>query len=215
MRLGAGGCFPGPSLRGPPRVSAARVNTPLRLDLVTTAAAAGEGRTVVHRDPESDEQLVRRHQRDVWRFLRWLGADRALADDLLQETFVRLLRRRRDEGTLPTDDRAMRAWLATTARNLFANARRRARAGVPLDDDATLVAVFERDIASRDERIDALNECLAALPERSRAALDLHYRDRLDHRRLGAAFGLRAAGVKAMLRRLRRALADCIERRMG
>jgi len=166
-------------------------------------------------DTLSDEQLVERHQRAVWRFLRWLGADPALADDLLQETLVRLLHRRAQRGPLPTDDRALRAWLCTTARNLFRNARARARDGVPLDDDDTLLAVFERDIAEGDQRIASLRECLAELPERSRAALWLHYRDRLDHQRTGSVLGLSAAGVKAMLRRLRQLLADCIERRMG
>lgn len=165
-------------------------------------------------DVLSDEQLVERHQRAVWRFLRWLGADPALADDLLQETLVRLLHRRAERGALPTDDRALRSWLCTTARNLFRNARARARDGVPLDDDGTLLAVFERDIADGDQRIVSLRECLGELPERSRAALLLHYRDQFDHQRTGSVLGLSAAGVKAMLRRLRHLLADCIERRM-
>ena len=177
------------------------------------SADAGADADVV--PPAVGDELVERHQRAVWRFLRWLGADPSLADDLLQETFVRLLHRRAAGATLPGDDKALRAWLCTTARNLFRNARARARDGVPLDDDATLVAVFERDIATADARIASLRDCLAELPERSRAALLLHYRDRLDHARTGAVLGLSASGIKAMLRRLRQLLADCIERRMG
>ena len=60
---------------------------------------------------DSDEAIIRRHQRGVWRFLRWLGADPALADDLLQEAFLLLLQRP------PVDRReqAIAAWLRTTA----------------------------------------------------------------------------------------------------
>lgn len=181
-------------------------------DLATAHASAREDVAAAPR--AAGHEFVALHQRDVWRFLRWLGADAALADDLLQETFVKLLQRRAAHGALPGDERALRAWLCTTARNLFRNARARARDGVPLDDDATLLAVFERDIADGDERIASLRECLAELPERSRAALWLHYRDRMDHARTGSVLGLSAAGTKALLRRLRHLLADCIERRM-
>ena len=33
-------------------------------------------------------ELVREHQADVWRYLRYLGADGHDADDLTQETFL-------------------------------------------------------------------------------------------------------------------------------
>ena len=45
--------------------------------------------------------LVRQHQAGVWRYLRFLGCDRPLADDLTQETFLAVLETPFDIRTLP------------------------------------------------------------------------------------------------------------------
>ena len=42
-------------------------------------------------EPLDAASLVRTHQAAVWRYLRYLGADEALADDLTQDTFLKLL----------------------------------------------------------------------------------------------------------------------------
>ena len=52
---------------------------------VVRAAAAG--------DLAAFELLVRRYQAHVWRFLRHLLGDAALAEDVTQETFLRLYQR--------------------------------------------------------------------------------------------------------------------------
>ncbi|MHC4841352.1 MAG: RNA polymerase sigma factor, partial [Planctomycetota bacterium] len=65
--------------------------------------------------------LMKTHQAGVWRFLRVLGADTTLADDLTQEVFLSVLRKpfeqRNDVSTL--------AYLRTVARNLLFKARRK------------------------------------------------------------------------------------------
>jgi RNA polymerase sigma-70 factor (ECF subfamily) len=160
---------------------------------------------------DSDEALIRRHQRGLWRFLRWLGADPVLADDLLQDTFLRFLQRP------PADrsDAAVAAWLRTTATNLFRSSGRRARAGVQVDDAEVLEAVWQEH--ARDDGGDgyqeALAACLQALPERTRQALELRYRHALGEGELAIALGLRPGGVKTLLRRARELLAECIRRR--
>ena len=66
----------------------------------------------------------------VWRFLRLCGAPPAAADELTQETFVRLWQR-------PPADRgeaALQGWLRVTARNLFRDSRRRVRGELPFDE---------------------------------------------------------------------------------
>jgi DNA-directed RNA polymerase specialized sigma24 family protein len=58
---------------------------------------------------DSIASLVREHQLEVWRYLRYLGASPDLADDLAQETFVQLrVRFRRSSSDSPATDEARR-----------------------------------------------------------------------------------------------------------
>lgn len=88
-----------------------------RVDEVTRlAVAARDG------DPASLATLVRVTQTDVWRFLAHLS-ERASADDLTQETYLRALR------ALPSyrADAPARGWLLAIARRVAADAIRRRR----------------------------------------------------------------------------------------
>jgi RNA polymerase sigma-70 factor (ECF subfamily) len=80
------------------------------------AAAAGDERAL--------EELVRSFQAPVWRFLRHLLGDATLAEDVAQETFVRMYQRLgsfRHQAKFST-------WLLQIARNAGVDAlRRRAR----------------------------------------------------------------------------------------
>jgi RNA polymerase sigma-70 factor (ECF subfamily) len=64
-------------------------------------------------DLDAFEQIVRLHQQHVWRFLRKLLADDAAAEDVTQETFIRVYRR------LPsfTFQSSFSTWLLQVARN--------------------------------------------------------------------------------------------------
>jgi RNA polymerase sigma-70 factor (ECF subfamily) len=82
---------------------------------VVRAAAAG--------DLAAFELLVRRYQAHVWRFLRHLLGDAALAEDVTQETFLRLYQR------LPTFAGRSRfsTWVFRVARNAGIDALRAVR----------------------------------------------------------------------------------------
>lgn len=73
---------------------------------VVRAAAAG--------DVDAFARLVRTYQTAVWRFLRHLVADGALAEDLTQETFLRVHRRL---GSFDGRSR-FSTWLFRVARNV-------------------------------------------------------------------------------------------------
>ncbi|HEX9889978.1 MAG TPA: sigma-70 family RNA polymerase sigma factor [Nitriliruptorales bacterium] len=77
------------------------------------AAAAG--------DLDAFERLVRRYQEPVWRFLRGLVSDRALAEDLAQETFLRAFDRLDSFGFRSR----FSTWLFQIARNLAVDSLRR------------------------------------------------------------------------------------------
>lgn len=149
-----------------------------------------------------DAELVRAHQGALWRYLRVLGAGADEAADVAQEAFVALLRASlQNRGEL-----ALRAWLRTTARNLWLAALRRQR-GSPVAIDTEAIeqawARYERDDDGDGYR-DALDRCLGTLPVRQRELLEDNVRGR----------AARDEGVRSQLRRLKQALRDCVQRRL-
>ncbi|TAM70674.1 MAG: sigma-70 family RNA polymerase sigma factor [Microbacteriaceae bacterium] len=64
------------------------------------------------------------HAAPLWRYVVHLTGDRALADDIVQET---LLRAWRKPSVLDQGETSARAWLFTVARNLVIDSKRSAR----------------------------------------------------------------------------------------
>ncbi|MBX3464729.1 MAG: sigma-70 family RNA polymerase sigma factor [Planctomycetes bacterium] len=153
-------------------------------------------------------RVVQAHQAEVWRYLRYLGAPAELADDLVQEAFLRLLR-------APFEERspaATAAWLRTVARNLFVKSFRAppfALAG--LDE---LEAVWDRFAGDDggEQSLARLRDCLDRLDGRARDAVRLCYEERRSRREIGERLGLGEDGVKSLLRRTRTLLRACVER---
>ncbi|MEZ6037027.1 MAG: sigma-70 family RNA polymerase sigma factor [Planctomycetota bacterium] len=147
--------------------------------------------------------MIRRHWASVRRYLRVLGADAALADDLAQDVFVLALRKGIEDRGAPTA-----VWLRRTARNLLLDdvGRRRTVAV----DVAELV--WEQVGESGEQRRRALRDCLPLLTERSQRALRMAYGERRSWAQIAVELGMQAGGVKTLLRRCRDTLRDCIER---
>jgi RNA polymerase sigma-70 factor (ECF subfamily) len=74
-------------------------------------------------DSRAFEHLLRRHRRPVYNFLNRQTGDRALAEDLLQEVFLRVIR------SAPSYTRKAKftTWMYTIARNLCVDNARRAK----------------------------------------------------------------------------------------
>ena len=155
--------------------------------------------------------LVRRHQVGLWRFLRALGCDARLAEELAQDTFVAVLQRPFEAR----DERATAAYLRTTAKHLLLKAKRRPRHRGLNDLDA-IENAFVEDCADDggDARLEALRTCVSTLEERSQALLQAHYRDGTSRAVLAQRFALSEDGVKSWLRRVRAALRLCVERKV-
>lgn len=149
---------------------------------------------------------LERHQGEIWRYLRFLGCDPSLADDLTQDTFLAALR-----GTPPFDDpRAEAAYLRTVAKHRLIDVRRRRR----LEVDLEAADLAWRELAGPDggaAYLDALRDCLEALDPRGRAAIEGRYRDERSRAELAAGLGLSEEGVKTLLRRTKDGLRACVE----
>ena len=156
------------------------------------------------------ELFVREHQTSLWRYLRLLGAGAADAEDLLQETLLRFLRR-----TEPHP--AAAAALRTIARGLWIDRTRWLRRSRAVQWADELDRTLRSPTADRDHELwlEALAECRGKLAERSRRALELAYRDGLARDRIAAALGLAPNTIRNLLAAARDALRQCIERRLN
>lgn len=159
---------------------------------------------------DRDEALVElygRYARRVYGLgVRLLG-DRGLAEELVQETFLRLWR------SAPRFDPArssVRTFVFTLARRTAIDLRRRRRGPLdhlqpePPDDDGD----FEALLVSLDVR-DALEE----LTPKHREVLELHYRGDLTQRQISERLGVPVGTVKTRAYHALRALKGRLEER--
>lgn len=110
----------------------------------------------------------------LYRYLSGLSSDPALAEDIVQECFVRLYNR----GAMPDDPRG---WLIAVAHNLWRDDRRRgarhARLLLQRRDELPTIGESPATDATTlaAERVDAVQRALATLPERDRQLLLLRH----------------------------------------
>ncbi|MHC4512374.1 MAG: RNA polymerase sigma factor [Planctomycetota bacterium] len=164
------------------------------------------------RSVQDPEALILRHQAPLQWHLRYLGCPHPDIPDLVQETFLRLFRARFEHRS----HRSTAAWLRKTARNLYIRSvERRNRTPLLADLDAAEAtwARFEQDDGG-DGWLDALRHCVGRLKDRARRALDLQFRDGLPRQQVAAQLGLSDQGAKTLLGRAKKALKDCVERRL-
>jgi RNA polymerase sigma-70 factor (ECF subfamily) len=157
--------------------------------------------------------LVREHQASIWRYLRFLGSSAHEADDLVQETFLILFRS-------PSEERGpaqLLGYLRGIARNRLFMLRRKQGRETPRSDLDLAEQVWVEATRGGNEQdyLDALAECIATTVEpRVRQALDLHYATGASRSEIARQLQLTPEGVKTMLRRARKLLRDCVERKV-
>lgn len=155
--------------------------------------------------------FVRKHQAALWRFLRSAGCDAASADELTQDALLIAIQR----DVTGREDRTAAAFLRTTARNLWLKRRHQdQRRAELLIDAAEELWQSDAEADGGNQLLNALGRCVDELPERSRSALERAYHDGASRRELAAELDLSEHGVRNMMHRLRKALRECIERRM-
>jgi RNA polymerase sigma-70 factor (ECF subfamily) len=164
-------------------------------------------------EPIDLASLVQRHQAGVWRYVRFLGADRSEADDLTQETFLAVAR----GEFVERDERQTAGYLRVVARHQLLALRRRQNreiSTVELESADTVWAAAAGPDGSLNGYLDALRDCMAQLEGRARLAIDLHYRVESGRDAIAAALEMKPDGVKTLLRRTRQVLRECVERKI-
>lgn len=139
--------------------------------------------------------IFERHHLGVFRYLRRIVGSAADAEDLTQETFLRVMRglsRYRPEGREA-------AWVFEIARNLALN-RRRDAARRP-ESDSTLP-----EIADHAPPPVELQQALAALPDLDRDCFLLRESGGLGYAEIAATCGITEDAVRSRIHRARTAL---------
>jgi RNA polymerase sigma-70 factor (ECF subfamily) len=153
---------------------------------------------------EADDARLTRlfdtHYGRLFRLARRLSSDSAEAQDLVQETFVRLAVARR----IPTGERSEEAWLIRVLVNLCRDRWRRAKVRQLVSLDGTLASSSpESAYASR----LLVQQALATLPARRRAIVVMHQFEDLDTAAIARLLGITSVTVRWHLSRARKELA--------
>ena len=167
-------------------------------------------------DPDAVSELVGRYQHRLYRFLVRLVEDPATAEDLFQQTWIRLLEK---IGSYDTR-RNFEAWLFAIARNLAIDHLRRRR-GVSLDDTddsglsmADRLTAGGRDVLERlleFERGAMLAAAIAELPAVHREVLTLRFEEDMKLEQIAELAAIPLSTVKSRLHRALESLRARIE----
>lgn len=144
-------------------------------------------------------------------YLRHLSGDPALADDLLQESFLRLLTARLPEMS----DAYRKNYLYKIATNLMRDHQRSPRnATLPLLEEREIPAPAGPTAPGEESLIRAdLSEALRSLKPRERQMLWLAYVEGSSHKEIAQVTGMKAQSIRPLLFRARQKLAGLLRKR--
>lgn len=144
------------------------------------------------------DALYERYAPIVLRYALFLCGDRALAEDVTSETFVRVW-----AAAGPIRHDTVRAYLFTIARNLCRDSWRRSRRHGALDEGVPdKRASVEKQAEDRSE-LGLVWSAMAELPEADRALLLMRALHELSYRDISRALGVSVAAAKVRVHRAR------------
>ena len=152
-------------------------------------------------DPAAERALYDAHVERAYRLAFRMTGDDDLAQDVVQETFIRAFRQL---GTF-RGDAALATWLhsitVSVALNGLRKVRRLAQREAPMEDAAPLPATGARD-ADPDLR-ERMARAIEALPTGYRTVFLMHDVEGFTHEEIGRALGVESGTSKAQLSRAR------------
>ncbi len=184
------------------------VEPPRAIPVEDGAVLAGR---LLHGEQAAARELVDRYYERIYMFMRAVGHDRQISEDLTQETFLRAWYH---IGQL-RDGKALSGWLFRIAGNVSRLHRRRFKGkdGVSLDSIEPPAGGADGSFkAGEQEQIDLVQQAVERLPWKLRQAVVLHYMEQLTIAEAADAAGIREGTLKSRLNRgleaLRKEVAD-------
>jgi RNA polymerase sigma-70 factor (ECF subfamily) len=160
-------------------------------------------------DDEAFRAFYDRTAGALWGYLSRISGDRQVADDLLQESFYRLLK----STTVFESETHRRNYLYRIATNLVRDSKRGPR---PLfDANVEMAEVPAPEAHAGVEGRADVRRALGRLKPRERAMLWLAYAHGSSHSEIADVLGLKTGSIKLLLFRARRKLAATLQRTGG
>jgi RNA polymerase sigma-70 factor (ECF subfamily) len=168
---------------------------------------AGDATRVAEPPMDSDAfaGFYERSARPLWAYLARVSGDPALADDLMQESYLRFLSASRPELHLVEGEVAGRRYLFRIATNLLRDHWRRPKSSSIEELPEEFFAA-----AGNSEQADSqamLGPALARMRPRERQLLWLAHAEGYTHREIAEVTGLAATSIRLLLFRARRKIA--------
>jgi RNA polymerase sigma-70 factor (ECF subfamily) len=158
------------------------------------------------RDPDLLDLLIEQYQHRLLRYLVYLSGNRELAEDLFQETWIRVLER----GHQYDGRHEFSTWLYAVARNLTIDYLRK-KSPVSLDglmedeEHAPLEPADTRpmawEVVQQHEQAERISAALVGIPAEYREAIVLRFQDGLALEEIAAVTGAPLGTVKSRLYR--------------
>jgi RNA polymerase sigma-70 factor (ECF subfamily) len=166
------------------------------------AAAQVSGPTM---DNDAFAAFYERSARPLWAYLARVSSDPSLAEDLMQESYVRFLCAARAPSLYAEGEASARLYLFRIATNLLRDQWRRPSAASLEEIPEEFFAASQS--AGHADAQNTLGPALRQMKPRERQLLWLAYAEGYSHREIARVTGLAAASIRLLLFRARRRIA--------
>ena len=170
--------------------------------------ASAIARGLRRRDPDLLDRLIEQYQHRLLRYLVYLVGNRELAEDLFQETWIRVLER----GHQYDGRHQFSTWLYAVARNLTIDYLRKkspvsldALMEDSIDEHAPLEPADTRpsawEVVAHQEQAERISAALVSIPAEYRETVVLRFQEGLALEEIATVTGARLGTVKSRLYR--------------
>ena len=156
------------------------------------------------------EDIFNEYFRDVFHFALGITRDRAAAEDVTQETFVRAMKHIGKYDGLHD----IRAWLFTIARNVWRDMCRKGRHTAEMPEDHERLRDTEAGIEERiadSETAFAIHRFLHGMPEPYKEVFNLRVFGELPYERIGMIFGKSPGWARVVFYRAKKMIWEKME----
>jgi RNA polymerase sigma-70 factor, ECF subfamily len=173
---------------------------------VMESEASAIARGLRRRDPDLLDRLIEQYQHRLLRYLLYLSGNRELAEDLFQETWIRVLER----GHQYDGKHEFSTWLYAVARNLTIDYLRRKSPfsldGLMQNEEHALLEPADTrplawEVVQQHEQADRISAALVSIPVEYRETVVLRFQEGLALDEIATVTGAPLGTVKSRLYR--------------